>query len=194
MSNNAPCITICIGSRDQIMEGVSLLNGLLYAEDGRSNAGNPNDADTPHPKNEPAELTPQQKAAATRKANKIAKEQAASAQAEKDATAAINRTVYQAAPTPVTPGPATPAVPTTTSAPVLQPAAAAAPAPVETQGPAVVLDYAALSNEARQINAKLGMEGKQTAVAETLKAFGVQRLDALPQEQWGNFLTHIRTL
>ncbi len=104
MSNNAPHITICIGSRQQILEGVDVLNRLLDATprplvEDDDEAPNPGNAHTAAETQE-APLTPQQKAARTRAANK----------AKKDAAA-------------------TPPAPTTPSAPASPPQAPAAAAP-----------------------------------------------------------------
>ena len=135
MSNNAPHITICIGSRQQVLDGVDILNRLLDAtprtqpvED--DEAPNPGNAHTAAETQE-EQLTPQQKAARTRAANKAAKETAAA--------------------TPATP---TPPAPTTPSAPASPPQAPAAAAPA---GP---IDDASLLNEAKDIHARLGMAGR----------------------------------
>ena len=62
------------------------------------------------------------------------------------------------------------------------------PGPVPTAAQTFTLDQLAVAATA------LSDSGKRAEVLALLGAFGVQMLTALPQEQYGNFATHLRSL
>ena len=99
---------------------------------------------------------------------------------EAEAVAAITQ--------PASPPPVTPPAPTTPAAPAS--VVPTAPAPVASN----LVDYSTLSAEASAKHQQLSMSGRGQELIDLLGQYGVQRLDALPQEQWGNFLTSVRAL
>ena len=99
--------------------------------------------------------------------------------------------VSSPAPGPVAPIPTAPApvAPTPTPAPVpVAPAPAPAPAPVPT-APAPTYDLPTLARAC----SVLVDAGRVNEVQELMAQFGVNRLDALPQAQYGAFATALRS-
>jgi len=70
----------------------------------------------------------------------------------------------------------------------MQPMQQPLPGPVPTTSQTFTMDQLAVAATA------LSDAGKRQEVLNLLTAFGIQMLTALPQEQYGNFATHLRSL